>query len=100
MEGDASAGVTNDLDQRSSAMSETPMGSTGAGQDDDLRDDGYEPAGGDDSAGAGPESDLTKGDDFSSGTDGVGGGNDSRSSVVEDTLGAGGDPDDVDSAPA
>jgi hypothetical protein len=46
--------------------------------------------------GAGPESDLAKGDDVSAGTDGVGGGNDSRSSVLEDTLGAGGDPDDVD----
>jgi hypothetical protein len=101
-------------------MSETPMDSTGTGQDDDLQqgghglaDGGADPvpyggadggadgdadadAGGGADAGAGPVSDLAKGDDVSTGTDGVGGGNDSRSSVLEDTLGAGGDQDDVD----
>lgn len=88
-------------------MSETPMDSTGTGQDDDLQSghgpgdghadggaDGGADAGADGSAdlGAGPESDLAKDDDVSTGTDGVGGGNESRSSVLEDTLGAGGDP--------
>jgi hypothetical protein len=56
--------------------------------------DGSADAGAD--AGAEPVSGLAEGDDVSTGTDGVGGGNDSRSSVLEDTLGAGGDPDEVD----
>ena len=105
-------------------MSETPMDSTGTGQgDDDLQGGGHGPADGgaegmtggadggadgsadggadggsddDADAGAGPVSDLAKGDDVSTGTDGVGGGNASRSSVLEDTLGAGGDRDEED----
>lgn len=70
-------------------MSETPMDSTGTGQDAD--------ADGSADAAAVDESDLAKGDDVSAGADGVGGGNDSRSSVLKDTLGAGGDPDEGDS---
>lgn len=66
-------------------MSDTPMDSTAGDQDDELRDDA-----------AGLDSSPVEGDDISTGTDGVGGGNDSRSSVLEDTLGAGGDPHDVD----
>jgi hypothetical protein len=73
-------------------MSETPTDSTGTGQDDDLNADADSSA----DLGAGPESDLAKGDDVSTGTDGVGGGNESRSSVLEDTLGAGGDLDEGD----
>jgi len=81
-------------------MSETPMDSSADGQDDDLDAvaDGGADAGADGGAdtGAGPVSDLAEGDDVSTGTDGVGGGNDSTSSVLEDTLGAGGDQDEVD----
>ena len=89
-------------------MSETPMDPTETGQEDDelqpgrhgeVREaaDAMTPdADGGADAGAGPVSDLSEGDDVSAGTDGIGGGNDSRSSVLEDTLGAGGDPDEVD----
>lgn len=73
-------------------MSDTPMDSTENRQDDDLRDD--QDGGAD--AGAGAGSDMAEADDVSTGTDGVGGGNESRSSLLEDTLGAGGDPDEVD----
>ena len=88
-------------------MSQTPMNSTEADSSDDLQgvqrlDDegasGEADDGGDGGAdtGAGPESGLPRGDDVSTGDDGVGGGNESKSSVLEDTLGAGGDPDEVD----
>lgn len=73
-------------------MSDTPMDSTENRQDDDLRDD--QDGGAD--AGAGAGSDMAEAYDVSTGTDGVGGGNESRSSLLEDTLGAGGDPDEVD----
>jgi hypothetical protein len=66
-------------------MSDTPMDPTAGDRDDELQD----------SAG-GPDPDAVEGEEISTGTDGVGGGNDSRSSLLEDTLGAGGDPDDVD----
>lgn len=89
-------------------MSETSMDSTGSGQEDDLEGGGHGHAdggadgvtSGDDGsadAGAGPVSDLDRGDDVSTGTDGVGGGNDSRSSVLQDTLGAGGNHDEGES---
>lgn len=61
-------------------MSDTPMDPTENDQDE-LQDRGHGP---------------TDGEDISTGTDGVGGGNDSRSSLLQDTLGAGGDPDKVD----
>jgi hypothetical protein len=87
-------------------MSETPVDPTPAGRDDEPRHDlaaAADPereARGDDAegtdGGAGVEADLAEGDDVSAGTDGVGGGNDSRSSLLQDTLGAGGDPDRLD----
>lgn len=88
-------------------MSDIPTHTTPTGRDDELRE-GTSPAGdvereahadradGGADAGAGPEADLAEGDDVSAGADGVGGGNDSRSSLLEDTLGAGGDPDELD----
>lgn len=66
-------------------MSDTPMDPTAGERDDELQDGAPR-----------PDSDPVEGDEISTGTDGVGGGNDSRSSLLEDTLGAGGDPDDVD----
>jgi len=66
-------------------MSDTPMDPTAGDQDDELQD-----------GAASPDADAVEGDEISTGTDGVGGGNDSTSSLLQDTLGAGGDPDDVD----
>lgn len=79
--------------QGSHAMSESPTDSTGIGSDEDLQ------GGEQDSAERRAEeadSDLVRGEDVSAGDDGVGGGNESRSSVLDDTLGAGGDRDEVD----
>lgn len=88
-------------------MSDFPTHTTPTGRDEELRG-GASPAGdaerealadradGGADTGAGPEADLAEGDDVSGGVDGVGGGNDSRSSLLEDTLGAGGDPDELD----
>ena len=74
-------------------MSESPTDSTGTGPDDNLEGSGQNPA---EQGGEEAESDLTRGEDVSAGEDGVGGGNESRSSLLEDTLGAGGDRDEVD----
>ena len=88
-------------------MSDIPTHTPPTGRDAELRP-GASPAGdvereapadradGGADTGAGPEADLAEGDDVSAGVDGVGGGNDSRSSLLEDTLGAGGDPDELD----
>ncbi|MDR6862685.1 hypothetical protein [Phycicoccus sp. 3266] len=84
-------------------MSDYPVDPTATGRDEDLPEATERPTESSSESGADtPEAasrseyDLTKGEDASGGTDGVGGGNDSRSSVLEDTLGAGGDPDEDD----
>lgn len=74
-------------------MSESPTDSTGTGSDEDLQGSGRNSA---ERGAEEAESDLARGEDVSAGDDGIGGGNESRSSVLDDTLGAGGDRDEVD----